>query len=167
MKFIIITGLSGAGKTSALHALEDIYFYCVDNLPPVLISTFYDLCKHSADSKMENVAVVTNIRDHNDLNDLMLSLEKLASDKAQYKIVYLDAKEDSLLARYKQTRRKHPLSGNFEGSVIDAMNMERNLLSKVRERADYIVDSSLLSPMQLKQRISNLFEDGDDSSLSV
>lgn len=166
MKFIIITGLSGAGKTSALHALEDIYFYCVDNIPPTLISTFYDLCKNSNDSKMQNVAVVTNIRDVTDLNNLMLSLEKLTEDKAQYKIVYLNAKQDVMLTRYKQTRRIHPLSSKY-GSVLEAMTTERELLNSVRERADYIVDSSLLSPMQLKERISTLFMDEDNSVLSV
>ncbi|HHZ06175.1 MAG TPA: RNase adapter RapZ [Clostridiales bacterium] len=167
MKFIIITGVSGAGKTSALHALEDIYFYCVDNIPPVLISTFYDLCKNSTDSKMQNVAVVTNIRDNKDLTDLILALEKLQSDKAQYKIVFLDAREDVLLTRYKQTRRKHPLSDSYNGSVVSAMHTERELLTKVRERADYIVDSSLSTPLQLKERISSLFLDNDESSLSV
>lgn len=167
MEFIIITGMSGAGKTSALHALEDIDFYCVDNLPPLLISTFYDLCKNSADKKMENVAVVTNIRDSADYKNLIASLDKLKSDHSQFKILYLDSREDVLLTRYKQTRRKHPLSENYHGSMVDAVHLEQELLERVRERADFVIDSSLLSPIQLKERVSAMFMSEDNSILSV
>lgn len=167
MEFLIITGLSGAGKTSALHALEDIDFYCVDNIPPMLLSTFYDLCKKSNDQKMEKVAVVMNIRDSSDYKSLLFELEKLKVDKAQYKILYLDAGDDVLFSRYRQTRRKHPLSENYHGSMVDAVKLERELLEVIRERADFLIDSSLLSTIQLKERVTTLFLDGDNSTLSV
>lgn len=113
MEFVIITGLSGAGKTIALHALEDIDFYCVDNLPPVLIPTFYDLCKNSSEERMKHVSVVTNIRTGEDFQSFTEILLKLKSEKKAFKILFLDATKDVLLTRYKETRRKHPLSENY------------------------------------------------------
>lgn len=167
MDFIILSGMSGAGKTSALHALEDIDFYCVDNIPPALLSTFYNLCRNSADEKLRKVAVVTNIRDSSDYEGLIYALEKLKGEGVQYKILFLDSKDDILVTRYKQTRRKHPLSDNYHGSMTDAVNLERELLQHVRARADYIIDSSLLSPMQLKERVETLFLKEDESALTV
>lgn len=167
MEFLIITGLSGAGKTSALHSLEDIGFYCVDNIPPMLIPTFYELCRKSQDKKMENIAAVTNIRDSSDYDNLLATLEKLKTENADYKILFLDASDDVLFSRYRQTRRKHPLSETYQGSMVDAVKLERGFLKKVRECADFIIDSSLLSTMQLKERVTTLFLDNEDSTLSV
>ena len=157
MEFVIITGLSGAGKTIAMHALEDIDFYCVDNLPPVLIPTFYDLCKNSSDERMKQVAVVTNIRTGEDFQSFRDILSKLRGESKPFKIMFLDAKKDVLLTRYKETRRKHPLSETYRGSTIEAVNLEAELLKSVKEHADYTIDTTYLSPAQLKERVSTLF----------
>lgn len=157
MEFIIITGLSGAGKSVAMRNLEDIDFYCVDNIPPVLIPTFYELCEKSADLKMKKIAVVTDIRIGDGFDKLFESLDILKSQEKIYKILFLDAANDTLLRRFKETRRKHPLSDNYLGSTEDAVNLERQLLRPLKERADYIIDTSLLSPTQLKERITALF----------
>ena len=157
MEFVIITGLSGAGKTIAMHALEDIDFYCVDNLPPVLIPTFYDLCKNSSEERMKQVAVVTNIRTGEDFQSFRDILSKLRGESKPFKIMFLDAKKDVLLTRYKETRRKHPLSETYRGSTIEAVNLESELLKSVKEHADYTIDTTHLSPAQLKERVSTLF----------
>ena len=157
MEFVIITGLSGAGKTIAMHALEDIDFYCVDNLPPVLIPTFYDLCKNSSEERMKQVAVVTNIRTGKDFQSSSDILSKLGRESKPFKIMFLDAKKDVLLTRYKETRRKHPLSETYRGSTIEAVNLEAELLKSVKEHADYTIDTTYLSPAQLKERVSTLF----------
>lgn len=109
MEFLIVTGLSGAGKSRAVDALEDIGFYCVDNLPPVMISVFYDLCLASQ-GMPKKVAVVTDARGGEFFKDLKDALELLESQGRGYKILFLDAKEHIIVNRYQETRRKHPLS---------------------------------------------------------
>lgn len=157
MEFIIITGLSGAGKSVAMKNMEDIGYYCVDNIPPMLVSTFYELCEKASDERMKKIAVVADIRAGDAFNDLFESLDKLSSQKKVYKILFLDAKDDVLLRRFKETRRKHPLSDISKGSTEDAVRLERELLMQVKARADYVIDTSLLSQTQLKERISLLF----------
>ncbi|MGN0550539.1 MAG: RNase adapter RapZ [Acutalibacteraceae bacterium] len=166
MDFIILSGLSGAGKTIALHALEDINFYCVDNLPPVLIGTFYDLCNNSSDDRMKRVAVVTNIRNDEDMQTFATSLSKLRQDKKEYKILFLDADSRVLLTRYQETRRKHPLSDS-RVSTPEAVSKEQKLLKLVRENADYTIDTTLLSSSQLKKRVTTLFLDEQGTGLNV
>ena len=162
MEFIIITGLSGAGKSNAMRIMEDIGYYCVDNIPPVLIPTFYSLCEKSTDKHLKKVAIVTDIRGGDVFDALFDALNKLKSNNNNYKILYLDAKDEVILRRYKETRRKHPLADIYHGSTSDAVSFERGLLETVRNRADYIIDTSFLSPSQLKERISALFL-GDSS----
>lgn len=157
MEFIIVTGLSGAGKSRAMDALEDIGFYCVDNIPPKLITTFYDLCQQAKDSTMKKIAVVTDIRGGGMFDSLFETLDKLRQENRKYKILYLDARDDVLVGRYQQTRRKHPLAENYLGSVSQAVKLEREVLKPVKERADYVIDTSFISPAQLKERISGLF----------
>ena len=160
MDFIIVTGLSGAGKSRAIDAMEDIGFYCVDNIPPKLIPTFYDLCKTSN----EKVAVVTDIRGGEMFNNLIEVLDRLKKDNKPYKILYLDAREDVLLRRYKETRRKHPLIEKKQASILEAIRLEKEVLKTIKEQSDYIVDTSYISPAQLKSRISSLFlEDAEDA----
>lgn len=156
MEFLVVTGLSGAGKSRAVDALEDIGFYCVDNIPPDLIPTFYTLCQN-ARKKMERVAVVTDIRGGDLFGTLSNSLEELKKENRPYKILFLDAADYVLINRYKETRRRHPLAELHGGALEQAVQLEREILRPVKECADYIVDTSLLSPAQLKERISNLF----------
>ena len=156
MEFLIVTGLSGAGKSRAVNALEDIGFYCVDNIPPKLIPTFYDLCRQ-AKGGFKHVAAVTDIRGGNMFDSLFETLELLKEEEKAYRILFLDANDLVLINRFKETRRKHPLAENCLGSLEQAVKMERDILKTVRERADYIIDTSYLSPAQLKERISSLF----------
>ena len=156
MEFIIITGLSGAGKSVAMKNMEDIGYYCVDNIPPMLVSIFYELCEKSTDEHMKKIAVVTDIRAGDVFDDLFASLDKLRAANKKYKILFLDARDDVLLRRFKETRRKHPLSEN-SSSTENAVMLERELLMPVKARADYVIDTSLLSTTQLKERITALF----------
>ncbi|MDE7389465.1 MAG: RNase adapter RapZ [Lachnospiraceae bacterium] len=168
MEFIIVSGISGAGKTSTLHAMEDIGFYCVDNIPPALLTTFYELCDKSADARMKNVAVVLDVRGGEVFDEFFKALTKLRKENRPYKILYLDANTDVLVRRFRATRRKHPLftDSNLH-SLSEAVNIERALLMKLKESADYLIDSSYLSSAQLKERITTLFLDSDTSALAV
>ena len=156
MEFIIITGLSGAGKSVAMKNMEDIGYYCVDNIPPTLVSVFYELCEKTDDQRMKKVAVVTDIRSGDVFDDLFASVDKLKAEDKKYKILFLDARDDVLLRRFKETRRKHPLSENSV-STESAVALERELLMPVKARADYVIDTSLLSTTQLRERITALF----------
>lgn len=156
MEFLIVTGLSGAGKSRAVDALEDIGFYCADNIPPKLIPTFYELTKQAKEA-LSRVAVVTDVRGGDMFSSLIKTLDQLEGEKKDFKVLYLDANDYVLVNRFKETRRKHPLAENCLGSLEQAVSLERDVLKPVRERADYIIDTSYLSPAQLKERISSLF----------
>jgi RNase adapter protein RapZ len=156
MEFLIVTGLSGAGKTRAINALEDIGFYCADNIPPQLIPTFYELSRQAKGS-LSRVAVVTDIRGGDMFSTLSETLDKMKEEDKEYKILFLDADEATLVRRFRETRRKHPLADNCLGSLEQAVSLEREALRQVRERADFIIDTSFLSPAQLKERVSSLF----------
>lgn len=163
MDFIIVTGLSGAGKSRAMNALEDIEFYCVDNIPPKLIPTFYDLCE----PLNKRVAVVTDIRGGQMFDSLLEVLDNLNKNGKLYKILYLDAREDILMRRYKETRRKHPLVEEKRASLADAIKLEKEILKTVKEQSDYIIDTSYSTPAQLKSRIASLFLKETDNSLMI
>ena len=156
MEFLIVTGLSGAGKSRAMDALEDIGFYCADNIPPKLIATFYELSRQ-AKGTLSRVAVVTDIRGGDMFSSLLQTLDRMKEEKKEYRLLFLDANDFTLVNRFKETRRKHPLADNCLGSLEQAVKLERDVLRPVKERADYVIDTSLLSPAQLKERISGLF----------
>ncbi len=163
MEFVIITGLSGAGKSHALRALEDIGFYCVDNIPPAMLFTLRELCENSNDARMQRVAVVVDVRGGEVFDTLFEELRKFNAEGKKYKILFLDAKSDVLLIRYKETRRKHPLAESFEGSTTeDAVLLEKELMKPFKARADYIIDTSYMALKQLKERVITMFS--DDSS---
>lgn len=156
MEFVIVTGLSGAGKSRAVDALEDIGFYCVDNMPPKLLPKFAELCLQSQD-KLTRVAIVIDARGGVLFNDLFDGLEELRKQGGDYKILFLECDDQVLARRYKETRRQHPLAASSGGSVIKAIEKERFMLKLVRSRTDYLIDTSHLSPAQLKERITDLF----------
>ncbi len=168
MDFIILTGLSGAGKSNALHAMEDMGYYCVDNLPPLLLDTFYSLCENSTDSRMKRVAVVADARSGEMFSEISDVLQKAKLNGRRFKILFLDARLETLVIRYKETRRKHPLIGELvSGSVEEAVELENELMKAVREMADYVIDTSFMMPAQLKERVTTLFSGDSTDSLLV
>ncbi len=144
MNLVIVTGMSGAGKSSSLKFLEDMGFFCVDNLPPFLISKFLD-------SNLKRIAIGIDIRGGELFDDLFTNLEKLDS----YKILFLDAADDVLIKRFKETRRIHPLAKNDR--VITGISQERKILQEVKSKADYIIDTSYMRTNELKEKINDIF----------
>ena len=166
MEFIVITGLSGAGKSNVIRALEDIGFYCVDNMPPALLPTFGELIRQSG-GKLSRVAIVTDVRGGSLFDDLFEALVELKNSGVNYKILFLNADDEVLIRRYKETRRKHPLTGDGDSSIADAVSKERALLETLRERADYVIDTSYISIAQLKEQVSKLFLEDTTSTITV
>ncbi len=165
MEFVIVTGMSGAGKTQAMHAMEDIGFFCVDNLPPKLIPVFYDLSLQS--EMMGKVAVVTDARGGELFNSFFAATEALEKEGHSYKILFLDSKASVLVNRYKESRRRHPLATEMNTSLEDAVKLERETLRRIKEQADYVIDTSQMSSAQLKNKISKLFLSNSQDSLRV
>ena len=166
MEFVVLTGLSGAGKTQAMHSMEDIGFFCVDNLPPALIPVFYDLCAKS-ESTMGRVAVVSDTRGGELFKSFFTAMEALKMEGKPYKIPFLDAQDGGLVRSFKETRRKHPLSDDLAGSLEQAVRLERDMLGPVRENSDFVIDTTGLSPAQLKGRIAEQFLTSASDSMSV
>ncbi len=168
MEFLIFTGLSGAGKSNALRAMEDIGYYCVDNIPSTLLGVFYDLCEKSADPLMKRVAVVIDVRGGESFEDLAVEIHKMRQENKNFKILFLDAKDDVIIKRFKETRRHHPLADRVEsGTTEDALHLERKSLSYLKKSADYVIDTTYMSNKQLKERINNIFLDKSSDSLIV
>lgn len=159
MKIVIITGLSGAGKSEVLNVLEDRGFYCVDNLPPALLVDFIKLCEKAVND-IDKVAIVLDIRSGEFFTDLFKNLEDLKERKTEYEILFLDSSDRILVKRFKELRRPHPL--NLNGSIIDGIEAERKLLKKVRAESDYILDTSEISKSVLQTEILDLFLEGQE-----
>ena len=166
MKFLIVTGLSGSGKSGAVNALEDIGYYCIDNIPPQLIPKFADICVQS-NGQMEKVAIVTDIRGGDMFYQLDGGLEYLRHSGPDVKILFLDASDDVLIKRYKETRRRHPLDEQCHGSLLSAITKERSVLSGIREAADHYIDTSDMSMAQLRDTVTDLFMDNPDDRMAV
>lgn len=156
MRFVIVTGLSGAGKTLAIRYLEDMGFFCIDNLPPKLILKFAELC-YQSEGRIDKIAIVVDIRGGGFFDDLFGCLQSLKNAGYCYEILFLDATDNVLIKRYKESRRMHPLVK--EGRMIEGINLERERLESVKAKADYVVDTSTLHPSQLKQLLKDLFLD--------
>ena len=150
---IFLTGVSGAGKSTAMSFMEDIGYYCIDNMPAELISTFMNLMDKS--DKYNKIAIVTDVRSKGVFNAFCDVVDKLKYDNDNVKIIYLDIKNHVALKRYKLTRRKHPFADKFSGSIEDALNYEKEVLAPVRLRADYVIDTSDLTSNQLRNRLTN------------
>ena len=163
-QLLIITGMSGAGKTVAAHALEDIGYFVVDNLPPKLLSGFWDLMVNSDDFK--KVAVVIDLRVRNFYKDLLNEVNSLEDNgQVQATIVFLDASNDTLVARYKETRRLPPLATN--GRLLDGILEERRILTPIKNHSNYVIDTSKLTPKQLKQKLLDEFSDRKKQPFSI
>ena len=164
MKFIIITGMSGAGKSQVVKALEDLGCYCVDNMPPELIPKFAEIYHRSA-KPQDMAALVCDIRGGDLFRELDANLDQLSELGYDYEILFLEASEEVLLKRYKETRREHPLS--IGGRILDGVRRERTLLDDIRKRATHIVDTSRMSTAQLKAHIASIYGGARDFSMTI
>lgn len=162
MKFILISGLSGAGKSKAASFLEDMGYYVVDNMPAALIPKFAELCMASP-GRYDKVVLVTDIRGGQTFDGLFDALDKLHDMGCDYKILFVEASVEAIIKRYKETRRNHPLSKTGR-SLEEAVQLERSALEPVRQRAEYIVDTSALPTAKLRGEMLRLFGSGDTAS---
>jgi UPF0042 nucleotide-binding protein len=154
LSFVVITGLSGAGKSFAIKCFEDMGFFCVDNLPTTLIPTFADLIMRS-EQPIHRVALGVDVREGAYLSRLLDIIRELRTRGHAVEVLFLEASEEALVRRYHETRRRHPLAG--DGNALDGIRAERKALSDLREVADRIVDTSVLTVHQLKDRLVELY----------
>ncbi len=156
MELLIVTGMSGAGKSQAANVLEDIGFYCVDNVPPLIIPNFVELLS-GENSDFKKLAIITDIRGGELFKDIIDILSHINRENISYKILFLTAEDDVLIRRYKENRRLHPLSSKNGITVSEAVTLERTMLKQVRDISDYVIDTSALSVSQFKERLTGLF----------
>lgn len=167
MRLLIVTGMSGSGKSCVMDVMEDIGYYCIDNIPPELIPKFVDICKHS-DNELNKIAVAVDIRSGDMFDEIFKAWQHLKSiEDLETKILFISANDEVLIKRYKETRRKHPLDEKFNGNLHEAIKYERKQLSRLREIADYYIETSELSANQLKEQVKNLFLDNKSDSLTI
>lgn len=155
MEFLIISGLSGAGKSQAAAILEDLNFYCVDNMPVVLIPKFAELCLATR-GRYDKVALVTDVRSRESFEELFKALDTMKGLGCEYKILFIEAGYDTIVKRYKENRRRHPLNPGG-GDIESAVRTERRMLETVRTRADYIIDTTGLTIAKLQGELRRLF----------
>ncbi len=155
MRFVIVTGVSGAGKTAALKMLEDVGYFCVDNLPIPLIEKFVSLMNDSTGEDVRNAALGIDARSGDALDELEIVLDRMKESGYEFEILFLDADDRTLVKRYKETRRLHPLA--YGGRVDDGIRLEREKMRFLKERADYIIDTSHLLTRELKQELEKIF----------
>ena len=156
MRFVIITGMSGAGKTQVMHSMEDMGYYCIDNMPVAFLFPFAKMCNEES-QKFRNVAVVVDIRGGDALLEIGSALDEFDKNNIPYEVLFLEADEEVIIKRYKETRRTHPLSP--EGSIIEGIMLEKDKLSYLRGKSTKIIDTSLLLTRELKQIIREFYGD--------
>lgn len=166
MQFLILTGLSGAGKSSAINVLEDIGYYCIDNMPPELIPKFADICARSED-KVDKVAFGVDVRGGDFFLKLKDTIKQLKEDKINLKVLYLDASDDVIVRRYKETRRKHPLDEVSFGDIRNAISTERDMLVPIKAVSDYYIDTSNTSLAAFKERMYSIFLDDREDYMHI
>ena len=164
LELVVITGMSGAGKTVAMQSFEDMGYFCVDNMPPSLLPKFWELVKESG--KITKIALVIDLRSRAFFDEIMTSISGL--DNTSFittKILFLEASDDALVSRYKETRRTHPLAG--DGRVFDGIVAERRLLQDIKVRAQKVIDTTILSPRKLREEIMHTFSNGDSDIFTI
>lgn len=164
-RLLIVTGMSGAGKTQVVRAMEDMGYFCVDNLPPALIPKFAELCAQSA-GRVSKIALVVDIRGGAFFDTLVQVLEDMEKQGIFYEVLFLEASDETLIRRYKETRRRHPLAP--QGRISEGISRERDRLEHIRGRATHIIDTSDLTTAQLKEKIAALFAgEGEQERMSI
>ncbi len=166
MNFVIVTGLSGAGKSMAVNALEDIGFFCIDNIPAALLPRIVDFALQG-ENQLSRVAVVMDVRGVRSAEELREALADLDAKKIEYDILFLDANDTVIQRRYKETRRQHPITIAQKVPITEAIRRERALLQPLRDKAKYVIDTSLLSTAQNKERVCSLFLDKGESPMAL
>ena len=160
VRLVIITGMSGAGKTQVVRAMEDLGYFCVDNLPPMLIPKFAELCAQS-DGRVNKIGLVVDIRGREFFDTLVQNLEELEKQGYRYEMLFLEASDETLIRRYKETRRRHPMVPN--GRISEGIARERERLDRVRGRATHIIDTSKMTNANLREKITALFTSEHES----
>ena len=165
MRFVVVTGMSGGGKSTALRMLEDAGFYCVDNLPVPLIEKFVELIA-TPGGEVTKVALGLDVRADQAFEDVQKILERLRANGYSFEILFMEANDKTLLKRYKETRRMHPLSP--DGRIEDGIKKERGILSDIRNKSDYVIDTSNLLTRELKEELERIFVQNEEyNSLMV
>lgn len=162
IRFLIVTGLSGAGKTQAVWCLEDLGFFCVDNLPPTLIPKFAELCAQS-DGKINKIALVVDIRGGQFFDDVLENLDSLKELGFKFEVLFLDASDETLVRRFKESRRRHPL--NPRGSVLDGIREERQRLEDIKGTATKVINTTDKTNKELKEELTGLFGDSQNQAV--
>ena len=165
MRFLIVTGQSGAGKSRTASTLEDLGYYCVDNLPPELITQFAEVCLATT-GRFDRVALVSDVRAGQNFDGLLSSLDALDAMGCKYSIVYVEAETDAIIKRYKETRRSHPLYKDGTPLAV-AVEKEKRLLARVRAKADFIINTTSMSTARLRSELIRLFEDQPQRAMVV
>ncbi|MFC4404914.1 RNase adapter RapZ [Gracilibacillus xinjiangensis] len=164
-KLVIITGMSGAGKTVAVQSFEDLGYYCVDNLPPALLPKFLELMR-DATNNIQKVALVMDLRGREFFDSLFEALDQLGQENwLEEHILFLDASDQVLVSRYKETRRSHPLAQN--GLPLEGIHAERTILDQLRGRAQHFIDTSKLKPKELREKIVDRYSEKEQEIFSV
>ena len=165
-RIVIVTGMSGGGKTQACRYLEDLGYFCVDNLPPVFIPKFVELCAHGG-NHVKKIVFVVDTRSRDFFDDLVQVLENMDKKDQTYEMLFMDASDDVIIRRYKETRRRHPMAPSSR--ISDGVAKERARLEPVRSKATYIIDTSNLAKSELKEKILRLFgnSEGDQMTINV
>lgn len=166
-ELLVVTGLSGAGKSVVVQSLEDIGFFCVDNLPPILLPKFVELMEQGNPS-LQKVAIAIDLRGKELFKSLVNEVDRIKSrNDVIVDVMFLEAQTEKLISRYKETRRSHPLNKDGQMSLVDAIEEERNLLSRIRTFANYIVDTTNMKPKELKSRVNEYFLDNKLKSFNI
>ena len=161
-ELVVLTGVSGAGKSTAMRFMEDVSYYCIDNMPPQLMGTFVGILAKG--EEYPKVAMVTDVRSRHVFQNLIESISEIENYGYIVKVIYLDINDKEALKRYKLTRRKHPFADKFGGSISQAIAYEKEILSPLRARADHVIDTSDLDPAKLRERLTQILL-GDDSEV--
>ncbi len=163
-RIIVVTGMSGSGKTQACRCLEDLGYFCVDNLPPVFIPKFVELCSH-ASSHVTKVVFVVDTRSREFFDKLVSILEDMDKKNLEYEMLFMDASDDAIIRRYKETRRRHPMAPSSR--ISDGVAKERSRLESVRGKATYLIDTSNMSKAELRDKIKLLFGKTEGSTMNI